>query len=172
MYPSAYIKYLVHFHGDRDYFECHEILEEYWKKEDKTKEDYWVGLIQIAVSLYHHRRRNYAGARKLMEKALKIVLNHQTEIESLGLHYESLIEMIKKRIKDIQQCKEYVSIQLPIVDQELLNTCKEGCRRSNLIWGNESNLLDNSLVHKHTIRDRSTIIAEREKSKLYKQKRD
>ena len=36
MYSQAYIDYLVHFHGDRDYFECHELLEEHWKK---TKED-------------------------------------------------------------------------------------------------------------------------------------
>ena len=27
-FPLKYIDFLVHFHGDRDYFECHEILEE------------------------------------------------------------------------------------------------------------------------------------------------
>ena len=31
MYPTEYIQFLIHFHGDYDYFECHEILEEYWK---------------------------------------------------------------------------------------------------------------------------------------------
>lgn len=32
MYPEAYIEYLAEFHGSRDYFECHELLEEHWKK--------------------------------------------------------------------------------------------------------------------------------------------
>lgn len=34
LYPTAYIKYLFHFHTDRDYFECHELLEEHWKQYD------------------------------------------------------------------------------------------------------------------------------------------
>ncbi|MEH7501602.1 DUF309 domain-containing protein, partial [Neobacillus drentensis] len=29
MYPTEYIQFLAHFHGDRDYFECHELLEDY-----------------------------------------------------------------------------------------------------------------------------------------------
>lgn len=33
MYPAEYLEYLVYFHADRDYFECHEILEEYWKEQ-------------------------------------------------------------------------------------------------------------------------------------------
>ena len=32
VYPEAYIEYLMYFHGNRDYFECHEVLEEYWKE--------------------------------------------------------------------------------------------------------------------------------------------
>lgn len=52
LYPKAYIDYLVYFHGLRDYFECHEVLEEHWKKDDKAeRKKYWVGLIQIAVAL-------------------------------------------------------------------------------------------------------------------------
>ena len=48
-YPEAYIDFLVHFHGDRDWFECHERLEEYWKEHpDDPKSDTWVGLIQVA----------------------------------------------------------------------------------------------------------------------------
>ena len=31
-YPEAYTDYLCYFHGARDYFECHEVMEEYWKE--------------------------------------------------------------------------------------------------------------------------------------------
>ncbi len=64
MYPKAYIDYLVEFHATRDYFECHEILEEYWKEDPpKKRKRYWVGFIQLAVALYHHRRQNTAGQK-------------------------------------------------------------------------------------------------------------
>ena len=69
-YPKAYILYLVHFHGDRDYFECHEILEEHWKEMDpKDRMSHWVGLIQIAVAVYHERRENRQGAIRTLTKA-------------------------------------------------------------------------------------------------------
>lgn len=55
MYPKAYIEYLVHFHSDRDYFECHEILEEHWKQDGRNKG--WLVLIQTAVAFYHYRDR-------------------------------------------------------------------------------------------------------------------
>ncbi|WP_260405419.1 DUF309 domain-containing protein, partial [Paenibacillus sp. 598K] len=65
IYPDDYIQYLIEFHVTRDYFECHELLEEYWKEQpgDDPFYDTWVGLIQIAVSQYHHRRSNHRGAR-------------------------------------------------------------------------------------------------------------
>jgi predicted metal-dependent hydrolase len=29
-YPQAYVAYLAEFYGSRNFFECHEIMEEYW----------------------------------------------------------------------------------------------------------------------------------------------
>ncbi len=74
MYPTEYIQFLIHFHGDYDYFECHEILEEYWKTKPRgNRDDYLVGLIQVAVSLYHQRRTNWNGATKMMKSAITIL---------------------------------------------------------------------------------------------------
>lgn len=69
-YPDAYIRYLAEFHGTRDYFECHEILEEYWKEHPGDEQaQLWHGLIQIAVGQYHLRRGNREGARKMLRSA-------------------------------------------------------------------------------------------------------
>ena len=70
-YPEAWLDYLFEFHATRDYFECHEILEEYWKSVPEGDPDrgVWVGLIQLAVALYHHRRGNRAGALKMYRGA-------------------------------------------------------------------------------------------------------
>lgn len=70
-YPLAYIEYLAHFHGSRDYFECHELLEAHWKLEQNhERKVIWHGLIQVAVASYHERRGNFAGAVKMMEQAV------------------------------------------------------------------------------------------------------
>ena len=42
MYPTEYIQFLIHFHGDYDYFECHEILEEYWKTKPRGNRDHYL----------------------------------------------------------------------------------------------------------------------------------
>ncbi len=74
MYPKAYVAFLHEFHTTRDYFECHEILEEFWKEDppDQRKK-YWVGLIQLAVALYHQRRGNGKGAKRLISNSLHIL---------------------------------------------------------------------------------------------------
>lgn len=75
MYPKPYIDYLVYFHTNRDYFECHEVLEEHWKVADpRHRNVLWVGLIQVAVSLYHHRRSNYVGAERTMKKQFQFLM--------------------------------------------------------------------------------------------------
>lgn len=86
MYPDAYIQFLVHFHGDRDYFECHEILEEYWKETIKgDKQSIWVGLIMLAVSNYHFRRNNNSGAQRTLQKAISIFENKKRKVALLEL---------------------------------------------------------------------------------------
>ncbi len=86
MYPKAYIDYLVEFHATRDYFECHEILEEFWKEDPpKKRKRYWVGFIQLAVALYHHRRQNTAGAKRLMANSIRILQAEHRAVEDLGL---------------------------------------------------------------------------------------
>jgi len=68
MYDRLYIEFLYYFNMERDYYECHEVLEEYWLREGKNK---WLqSLLQIAVALHHFRNGNINGAIKLFEQAL------------------------------------------------------------------------------------------------------
>ena len=162
MFDRAYIDYLIHFHCDRDYFECHEVLEEHWKKDDlKDRKKYWVGLIQIAVALYHHRRGNFNGALKMISNAIIIIENESAHIEQLGLHSDQLIKLLINRKKDIQNQLPYRSIDLPIINKELLNECLLICNEEGIKWGVESNLENKELIHKHMRRNRTDVIKER-----------
>lgn len=162
MYPESYIQYLVHFHGDRDYFECHEILEEYWKRKPAGQRDiYWVGLIQIAVSLYHYRRQNIKGAVRMMKSAAAILTKEAQAVEQLGLDSKALLSILLEQLRDMENGQSYTSMSLPIADPQLEAACISLCHKRNLIWKSSSDLSNPFLLNKHTLRDRTDVIEER-----------
>ena len=166
MFPEEFTDYLVEYHGSRDYFECHEILEEFWKETDPgNKNSHWVGFILLAVSAYHHRRQNMAGAQKTMQKSLEILeQTDESVISGLGIHYDSLISTLKESLRNIQNGEAYASIHLPVEDPALLAACKEKCRLNGYGWGTIAPISDD-IVHKHLRRDRSEVINERNRQK-------
>lgn len=168
IYPDAWVKYLVHFHTDRDYFECHEVMEEYWKEHPESPyRKTFVGLIQVAVALYHHRRGNLAGARKMMKSATKQL--DSKHLNELGIVGEAFYEMIQ--IKSAQLLEEenpkYEDLTYPILDPDLLAQCKQASG-SNFVWGDPDYKPEDAILHRHTRRDRSDVIAERESEKRRK----
>ncbi len=163
MVPKAFIQYLVHFHGDRDYFECHEVLEEYWKDVDPgNKDSIWVGFIQLAVSSYHYRRGNLPGALKTHNKSAMILTNQEQSCIDLGIDYHELMKLLIERKSRLVSNQPYKSMNLPINNQKLLEQCLKVCAKQNLIWGQASNTDNQNLVNKHSLRDRSDVILERE----------
>ncbi|WP_226679768.1 DUF309 domain-containing protein [Sutcliffiella horikoshii] len=164
MYPKAYLDYLYHFHCDRDYFECHEVLEEYWKEKDAAERDiHWVGLIQIAVGLYHHRRKNFSGALRMLQNACRIIGKESAEIEALGLDSGRLVEALEERVVCVTKQEPYESMNLPIADPDLQLSCDAMAQSASKVWGAASDLLNESLVNRHTVRDRSDVIEERKR---------
>jgi uncharacterized protein len=162
LYPEAYIQFLIHFNGNRDYFECHEILEEYWKESNERKKDsIWVGFILLAVSRYHHRRGNFNGAKRTLEKAIKILSLQDCERVIHGLDADKLFSKLTKLLSQINNEESYQSINLPVTDPVLIDACIKECKEKGFIWGQESNSVDELIVHRHKLRDRTYIIEER-----------
>ncbi|MGM0859314.1 MAG: DUF309 domain-containing protein [Bacillota bacterium] len=163
MYPKAYIDFLIEFHATRDYFECHEILEEYWKEDPpEERKQYWVGFIQLAVALYHQRRSNMRGAKRLLANSIRIFQAEKQAVEALGLDYPRLMELMQSLYERINTGASYESIMLPIKDKHLAEACRKQCQRKSYTWGQPSLLTDTYLVNKHRLRDRTDVILERE----------
>ena len=172
MVPKAFVQYLVHFHGDRDYFECHEILEDYWKEVDPgNKNSIWVGFIQLAVSSYHYRRGNLSGALRTLGKAYSILESQRQNCHNLGIDHTAILSLLKEQRYKISAKMPYKSVTIPINDQSLLNLCKQECKKLGVIWGEGSNLENTKLIHKHSLRDRTDVILEREKELKKRKKR-
>jgi uncharacterized protein len=152
----------VEFHASRDYFECHELLEDYWKEHPNDgRGEIWVGLIQTAVGQYHERRGNLRGAAMMYEQALAKL--SVSELEPLGLDKESLIEQLSKRKQTAANgMQEYKDIDMKLVHEPLLERCGALCMEQGLTWGIPSPYHDDSIIHRHLKRDRTEVIAARD----------
>lgn len=161
-FPDSYVAYLVEFHATRDYFECHELLEEYWKEHpDDPLADTWIGLIQLAVGLYHERRGNGSGASKMFEQARRRLT--LSPLEQLGIEKDGLLAQLNERITSLRTDRQaaYSDINMRIVNAELLLMCNQLCEERGIVWGKASQLSDEFIIHRHTLRDRSDVIAAR-----------
>lgn len=171
MYPNEYILFLVHFHGDRDYFECHEILEEYWKQVDKAnKQSIWVAFILLAVSCYHFRRGNYAGALKTIRKSLNIFQIQNKEMNKYGLHKNKLLMDLKQLEKNIVHKRPFHELNLPIYDEQLEKLCKNKALELGFAWKAQTPV-DPIIINRHLTRDRSAVLNEREEALLVRKQK-
>jgi len=163
-YPDAYLEYLFHFHGSRDFFECHEIMEEYWKEHPRDPHSRtYVALIQIAVAMYHHRRGNIAGAVKMVQASLRNLQDDAAA--SLGLDAAGLRRMLQCRLESLTRAEApYADMNLPITDPGLIRQVAAICEERSAAWCRSSDMSDPELIHRHRLRDRSGVIEERQRA--------
>lgn len=83
MEDPRFVAFVDHFNGDRDYFECHEVMEELWL--DNGRDPVLQGLLQAAVGLYHWRNENRAGAVKLFTGSLRKLAGAPEVLHGLDL---------------------------------------------------------------------------------------
>ncbi|PFM65969.1 hypothetical protein COJ48_04745 [Bacillus cereus] len=162
MYPTEYIQFLIHFHGDYDYFECHEILEEYWKLKPRGERDnYLVGLIQIAVSLYHQRRSNWNGAERMIKSSIALLEKNSASLQQLGIDHKQLLFLLNERLLSIHKKENFAPLFLPLLDATLERHCIQLCKKQNLSWKDANAIPGEYIMNKHTLRDRTEVISER-----------
>ncbi|ANC77736.1 hypothetical protein ABE65_013380 [Fictibacillus phosphorivorans] len=164
-YPKPWIQYLVYFHRDQDYFECHEVLEDHWKDEG-MKGDLWPGLIQLAVAQYHHRRGNYNGARRMILSCKVKLQKEESALKELGIEVEPFLELLDRSVQRIERQQPFESIGLPL-SSELFQACLTEANATEETWVLQTKT-DDTIIHKHSLRDRSSVIEERKKQKQKK----
>ena len=64
--PGQLLKGIREF-NKREWFECHETVEDLWIGETGETRDFYQGIIQIAVALHHWRNGNFKGAISLLK---------------------------------------------------------------------------------------------------------
>ena len=155
LFHPLYIEYCSYFNGNRDYFECHEVLEEYWKEIAPGERKHpLVGYVQIATGLYHWRRGNTRGALRILAKGYHI-LQTTTQHEFLAMidHAQFLVN-IKQSINRIEQNLPFEPFALVISNATLEKIVAEKIAQLPV-------LDPHFIEHKHTLRDRREVIEAR-----------
>lgn len=100
---------------EREYFECHEVLEEIWIEETNcsTKVHPAIVLLQFSVALLHWERGNFVGALAVFRSSLNYLESLEKELISLTVDSSKLKEIIKKTIEKVENKKPYVEINIP-----------------------------------------------------------
>jgi predicted metal-dependent hydrolase len=55
----------------REFYECHEVLEDLWRPAQGADRFFLQAIIHIAVGFYHHQQGNPEGAEKQLRKGLR-----------------------------------------------------------------------------------------------------
>lgn len=159
LHHPLFIQYIIHFNSNEDYFECHEVGEEYWKDvAPKNKMHPLAGWIQMAVGMYHWRRSNFPGALRSFIRAKDKLSNAGVWTE--GFDSNVLSHQLSVSIEAVTARREFIAYSLPVISGEL----QEAVDR--YMAEHPAELLDaHFIMHKHRLRDRTSIIHLREQKK-------
>jgi uncharacterized protein len=91
------------------YFECHEFLEEVWRKENGNEKSFLQGLIHFAVALYHMEYKNYEGATSYLNRGYRRL--KEFEPVFLGVDIETLLVDIRDYLGLLER-SNYDSLKL------------------------------------------------------------
>ncbi|GEK30709.1 hypothetical protein KZO01_10180 [Kurthia zopfii] len=155
MYNPSFVQFLTYFNGNKDYFECHEVLEEYWKEiAPRQRKHVLVGLIQLATGMYHWRRGNFKGASTILQKSRHSIIEHTSSPFLEKIDVAQLVEQIEAAEKSIFAKQDFSPFPIAITDSAL----------NKIVLSSIDHLvvLDATfLINKHKLRDRSEVLQER-----------
>ncbi len=118
-YDRLYVGFLYYFNVARDYFECHEVMEELWLEEGRSP--LYQGLLQVAVGLYHHANGNVSGAVKLLTAAVEKL--HSYPEATLGIDLGKVVRDSREYLGKLEQMKalpfEPYDFDIVILDKDL-----------------------------------------------------
>lgn len=118
-YDALYVQFVYYFNIPRDYFECHEVMEELWLEEGR--DPLYQGLLQVAVGLYHYRNGNIGGAVKLFTAAVEKLQGFPAL--TLGIDLGKLVEESKQYLSKLERVEEepfaFYDLDIRVMDPEL-----------------------------------------------------
>lgn len=159
MHHPLFVQFLTYFNGNQDYFECHEVLEEYWKVvAPRDKKHPLTGWIQLATGLYHWRRDNFKGAHTILKKAERTLSASVYNPFLEEINTQDLLQKIHLTQEHVSNHELYSCWYIEITSQSL----KEKVEHSISLLPPSDNYF---IQNKHMLRDRSNILLTRDEKR-------
>lgn len=157
-----FVKFIIYFNHNQDFFECHEVLEDYWNTfPERTKEHPLTSYILLSTGMYHWRRGNTIGALRTLKKAKhKMTMIEPTSAFIDGINFDGLLDNVNLAIQSIEAGQPFKFFPIGITCPEIqLLSDKAETSIDLLPFGSDA------VIHKHLLRDRTEIIRIRDEKK-------
>ncbi len=91
-FDPRYVQFVRHW-NDREFFECHETLEELWFENHGPERKFYQGLIQGATAFLKLEKENLTGAKKLFAGALNCLEDYPPRY--LGFRLREFVDLLE-----------------------------------------------------------------------------
>jgi predicted metal-dependent hydrolase len=125
VYDPLYVEFIHYFNKERDFFECHEVLEELWLEEGRSP--LYQGLLQVAVGLHHYSYHNVTGAIKLFQAGVDKL--HHYRGQDIGIDLDQYIANATEYIAKLNAIEEepfaFYCFDIKVLDAELAKSVEQ-----------------------------------------------
>ena len=116
--PSAGLLTGIAQFNQREFYLCHETLEQIWLDEPGPVRRLYQGILQVGVAFYHLGRGNYRGATSLLQSGLTLLESFPPICQ--GVRVDRLIEDARRaqaalRTLDPSRCADFDPNLIPSV---------------------------------------------------------
>jgi predicted metal-dependent hydrolase len=102
-----------------DYYACHDTLEAIWIEAPEPERNFYQGLLQIAVGIYHLSNLNWRGALILLGEGIRRLQPYQPTYA--GIEVESMVDRSAELLSALQQAgvdgMAAIATQLNLIQQ-------------------------------------------------------
>ena len=96
--------------NNHEFFECHEVLEDQWRRETSDLKDLYQAIIKIAVGFYHAERKNYVGAVKVLRRGLRQIEPYVGPRRAEFLELRPFVAQCKQCLAELERTEQGLSL--------------------------------------------------------------
>ena len=85
MVPETARQHGIELFNAREFYECHEVLEDLWRPTQGVERFFLQAVIHFAVGFYHHQRGNHLGSRLVVPRLIGATQGPKRFAEALAI---------------------------------------------------------------------------------------
>jgi uncharacterized protein len=98
------LKLAIEKFNSREFFECHDILEDYWFECRPEEKNFYQGLLHYAVAFHHLvDKKNPAGAKLQFKKCIERLSDYENNYKEIDLY--DILKLAEKNLNMLNSNK-------------------------------------------------------------------